>query len=242
MVPSRDDGSAVGRERAPTAQRRPPEQGPEGVSAAFWRLLCAEPLATATAVDVGTGSGRLALALAPRCRYVVGIDRDAGALAEACRRAAQAGLANVEFVELDAEAGDDYVAVAGNRPDLVAAHLCVSDRIVGNAGRSLAGGGALAFVAFHADQWKETGRRSRFAYDEDQARGVLEAAGFVVEHVSVERDVQQFASVEEALAAAVGLEERWRADGRWFRYIKFLEDGGRTLTRAHLIAKARKTA
>ena len=56
------------------------------------------------------------------------------------------------------------------------------------------------------------------------------------------RDVQQFASVEEALAAAVGLEERWRADGRWFRYIKFLEDGGRTLTRAHLIAKARKTA
>jgi hypothetical protein len=31
------------------------------------------------------------------------------------------------------------------------------------------------------------------------------------------------------------------ADGRWFRYIKFLEEGGRTLTRAHLIVKARRS-
>src|SRR5438094_836040 len=58
--------------------------------------------------------------------------------------------------------------------------------------------------------------------------------------VGIERDVQAFGSVEEALAASIGLEEKWRADGRWFRYIKFLEDGGRTLTRAHLHVKARK--
>ena len=38
----------------------------------------------------------------------------------------------------------------------------------------------------------------------------------------------------------VGLEDRWRADGRWFRYIAFLESGGRTLTRSHLLVKARK--
>ncbi len=56
----------------------------------------------------------------------------------------------------------------------------------------------------------------------------------------MEREVQRFASVEEALAAAVGLEERWRADGRWFRYIAFLESGGRTLTRSHLLVKARR--
>src|SRR5437763_913659 len=43
-----------------------------------------------------------------------------------------------------------------------------------------------------------------------------------------------------ALAPAIGLEEKWRADGRWFRYIKFLEEGGRTLTRAHLHVRARK--
>ena len=43
-----------------------------------------------------------------------------------------------------------------------------------------------------------------------------------------------------ALAAAVGLQERWKVDGRWFKYVKFLEDGGRTLTRAQLVVKARK--
>ena len=37
-----------------------------------------------------------------------------------------------------------------------------------------------------------------------------------------------------------GLRERWRADGRWFRYIDFLEKGGRTLTEAHLVVKARR--
>ena len=108
------------------------------------------------------------------------------------------------------------------------------------AGRALARGAPFAFVAFHADQWRETGRRSRFAWDETQAGAILEGAGFSVEHLSVERDVREFASLQEALAAAVGLEDRWRADGRWFRYIQFLEDGGRTLTRAHLHVKARK--
>jgi SAM-dependent methyltransferase len=204
--------------------------------------VTAEPLADADVLDVGTGAGRLALALAPLARRVVGIDRDAAALADARRRAAAAGLRNVEFVALDAETGDDYRGVVADRdgPGLVVAHLCVSDRIIQNAARSLGPGRALAFVAFHADQWQETGRRSRFAYDEDQARGALGTAGLVVEHLEVERDVQRFASVEEALAAAVGLEDRWRADGRWFRYLKFLEEGGRTLTRAHLVAKARR--
>ena len=53
--------------------------------------------------------------------------------------------------------------------------------------------------------------------------------------------MEQFGSVEEALASAIGLEERWRSDGRWFRYVKFLEEGGRTLTRAYLIATARRS-
>src|SRR2546427_8091812 len=50
---------------------------------------------------------------------------------------------------------------------------------------------------------------------------------------------QQYASLEAALAAVVGLEDKWRSDGRWFRYIKYLEEGGRTLTLSHLIVKAR---
>ena len=55
----------------------------------------------------------------------------------------------------------------------------------------------------------------------------------------METEVKTFASVEEALAAVIGLEERWRQDGRWTHYIKYLEQGGRQLTRNHLIVKAR---
>lgn len=208
----------------------------EGLSPVFFGLLAAEALGERTVLDVGTGRGRLALALGPRCRRVVGIDRDAAAIDEAARRAAALGLANVEFVVADAEAVD-YGAFA---PDLVAAHLCLSDPIAERAGRALRPGQVLAFVAFHADQWRETGRRSRFAYDEAQARGLLERTGFEVEHLEVEREVKTFGSVEEALAAVLAFEEKWRVDGRWFGYIKFLEEGGRTLTRAHLIVKARR--
>jgi SAM-dependent methyltransferase len=209
---------------------------PPGVSAAFWRLLLAEPLAWQTVLDVGTGTGRLALALAPRCRRVIGVDRAAESIDEARRRAARAKLEHVEFVVGDVESGE----YDGCRPDLVVAHLCMSDAIVARAGRALAPGRAFAFVAFHTDQWLETGRPSRFAYDEERARRVLADAGFAVEHVEVEREVRTFASVEAALAGVLGLEERWKVDGRWFNYIRFLEEGGRTLTRSHLIVKARR--
>jgi len=207
-----------------------------GISRAFLTLLENEPFANRTVLDVGTGHGRLALLIAPRCARVIGIDRDEPALADARRAAAAAGHTNVEFVAVDAEAAE-YAVFA---PDAVVAHLCMSSAIAERAGRALSRGAPFAFVAFHADQWRETGRRSRFAWTEDEAASVLTAAGFAIEHLSVERDVREFGSVEEALASAIGLAERWRADGRWFRYIKFLEDGGRTLTRAHLHVKARK--
>ena len=234
MGPSRAERPAVGRGSAPTANQR--LRADLGISPAFLALLADEDCAGRTVLDVGTGRGRLALALAPRCGRVVGIDRDEAALTEARRVAATAGLGNVEFVCVDAEAGE-YAAF---EPDAVVAHLCMSSAIAERAGRALAPGAPFVFVAFHADQWRETGRPSRFAWDEDEARAALEGAGFSIEHLSVERDVQAFGSVEEALAAAVGLEEKWRADGRWFRYIKFLEEGGRTLTRAHVHVKARK--
>jgi SAM-dependent methyltransferase len=210
--------------------------GPPGISGQFWRLVVAEPVGELAALDVGTGTGRIALALAGLCPRVVGVDRDAEVIEEARRRAAIAGLGNVEFVVADAEA----VEYDTWTPGLVVAHLCVSDAIIARAGRALLAGQVLAFVAFHADQWRETGRRSRFAYDEAQARRALGAGGFRVEHLDVEREVQRFDTVEQGLAAAVGLQERWQADGRWFRYIRFLEEGGRTLTRAHLVVKARR--
>lgn len=212
----------------------------EGVSPAYWNLVVEEPLRDATVLDVGTGQGRIALALAPRCRHVIGIDRDADVIQAARHRAATARAENVDFVVADADV-TDYVPLVPDVPALVTAHLFMSDALVERSARVLAPKGALAVVGFHVDQWRETGRPSRFAYDEERMRRVLTAHGFVVEHLEVEREVQSFGSVEEALAAAIGLEEKWKSDGRWFRYIKFLEDGGRTLTRSHLIVKARRT-
>jgi SAM-dependent methyltransferase len=209
-----------------------------GVSARFLALLAAEPLDRSRVLDVGCGSGRLSLGLAPASKWVVGLDRDAGAIAEARRRAQATSIANVEFHEADVER-DAYTSW---EPDLVTAHLCASDAIAERAAAVLQPGHCLAMVAFHVDQWKETGRVSRFAYDEGRMRSVLEGRGFVVEALEVDREVRQFGSVEEGLAAAVGLEDRWKADGRWFRYIAFLESGGRTLTRSHLIVKARRAS
>jgi len=216
---------------------------PPGVSPTFWRLVTAEPLAGATVLDVGRGRGRIALALAPLVRRVVGIDRDAEAIAEATRHAEAAGLANAEFVVADAEKIEFVDIVPGRihaHPDLVVAHLYFAESLVEQASIALTRGKALAFVAFHVDQWRETGRPSRFAIDEAKVRELLVDCGFAVEHLEVEREVQRFKTVEEALAAAIGLQERWRADGRWFNYLKFLEEGGRTLTRSHLVVKARR--
>lgn len=207
-----------------------------GVSARFLDLLAREPLDRSRVLDVGCGAGRLALALAPACRWVVGLDRDGALIQEARRRAAAARLANIEFHEADVET-DPY---GPWQPDLVTAHLCASDAIIERAASALAAGACLAMVSFHVDQWKETGRVSRFAYDETRMRAALEARGFAVEALEIDREVRRFGSLEEGLAAAVGLEDRWRADGRWFRYLAFLEGGGRTLTRSHLLVKARR--
>jgi len=214
----------------------PGEHGAEALSPAFLELLEAEPLGELTVLDVGTGAGRLALALAPRARAVVGVDREARLIDEARKSAAAAGLTNLRFVVGDVEV-EEY---APFRPDMVVAHLCVSDAIAERAGRVLKQGGVFAFVALHTDQWKETGRPSRFAWGEVGAKRLLKRCGFAVESLAVEREVAQFETVEQGLAAAVALQEKWKQDGRWFRYVKFLEEGGRTLTRARLVVKARK--
>jgi len=206
------------------------------MSPKFLALLTTEELKDVTALDVGCGTGQLALALAPRCRRVIGIDRDAGAIVTARERAAALGFANTQFVLADAE-GEGYTCWA---PQLVAAHLCMSPAIVARAGQALGPGEVLAFVCFHVDQWRETGAVSRFAFGEAQLRDLLDSHGFMVEHLEVEREVHRFVTAEEALAHVAGLRAKWEADGRWQRYLKFLQRGGRTLTRSHLAVKARR--
>ena len=206
------------------------------ISPQFLALLEAEDLKDKVTLDVGCGAGRLAFLLAPRSRRVIGIDGDEQAIAEARQRAAASGVGNVEFRVADAEA----VEYDEFGPQMVVAHLCMSDAIIARAGRTLAPGECLAFVAFHVDQWRETGIPSRFAYEEGRLASVLGANGFDPEHLAVDRQITRFRSVEEGLAAAVGLRDKWKRDGRWQRYLEFLEKGGRTLTRSHLIVKARR--
>ncbi len=223
-----------GRGRAPGDGR-----GDGTLSPTLVAWLAEEPLHGCAVLDVGTGTGRLALHLAARSRRVLGIDTDAGALVEAQRHARLAGLANVLFVVADAEQVD-YRAFG--QPDLVVAHLCMSDAIVARAGASLPPGGALAFAAFHTDQWRETGRVSRFAYEADRARAVLGDAGLRVERLEVEGEIARFSSETEALARVAGLRSRWEADGRWAAWERFVAEGGRTLTQSRLVVLARRDA
>ena len=211
-------------------------QAPPTLSPRFWRLIQEEGLTGKRALDVGCGWGRLSLPLASRARWVVGLDRDAALIVEARSRAREAGLASVEFHEADVER-EEYDRWAA---DLITAHLCASGAVIERASRALRSGSCLGMVAFHVDQWRETGKVSRFAYDEERMARSLGEAGLVPEVIEVEREVQRFETVEQGLAAAVGLADRWKADGRWHRYLAFLEEGGRTLTRSHLLVKARK--
>jgi len=206
------------------------------ISPRFLALLTADELKDVTVLDVGCGSGRLALALAPRCRRVIGIDRDAAAIATARERATALGLANAGFVVADAEV-EEYVRWA---PQLVTTHLCMSPAIIARASRALGPGEVFAFVCFHVDQWRETGTVSRFAFEEAGLRALLESHGFTVEHLEVEHEVRRFGSAEDALAHVGELRARWERDGRWQRYVEVVSGGGRTLTRSHLIVKARR--
>ena len=97
-------------------------------------------------LDVGCGPGVLALELAPYVAEVVGIDPDAGMLAEAQRRAEELGITNASWLQLRAEEipetlgpfwavtfGQsfhwvDQPLVAARMRDLLAARWCVCAR------------------------------------------------------------------------------------------------------------------
>lgn len=210
---------------------------PTGISPRFLALLAAEDLLRKRVLDVGCGWGRLSLLLARQAHHVIGLDRDPALIRDGRARVEAERLHNVELHEADVER-EEYGRWA---PDLITAHLCASDAIVERASRALRPGCCLGMVAFHVDQWRETGKVSRFAYDEARMDAALRRAGLVPEAVEVEREVRTFASVEEGLAAAVSLQDKWKSDGRWHRYLRYLEEGGRTLTRSHLIVMARRS-
>lgn len=210
---------------------------PDGLSRRLLDLIQSEGFGDKTLLDVGCGWGRLTLALAPRARRLIGIDRDGSAIARAWKFAEEAAIDNVEFKVADAES-IDYRGLGAF--DMVVANLCMSDTIIGRSSRALDAGHCLAFACFHMDQWKETEKISSFAYDPARLGEVLDANDFRVEQMEVERDVVEFISMDEAIWAIEGMKQKWQADGRWATFMTYLKQGGRQLTRSHLIVKARK--
>lgn len=211
-----------------------------GLSATLLRLIREEPLHDRTILDVGCGSGRLTFALAKEVGRMIGIDRSNEAIEQARQRASALRLNHVSFHCLDAEAINyhDLGPIS-----LVVANLCMSDEILRRAAAVLSPGDAIAFAAFHLDQWKESGKISQYAYGEEHVETALSEAGFEPVYLGVEREVLSLAAPDEGLGylGASGLSGKWKADGRWQGFLAHLQGGGREFTvRARVIVKARR--
>jgi SAM-dependent methyltransferase len=216
------------------------EEDHVGLSPTLLRLIREEPLSGKTVLDVGCGSGRLTFALAHEAGRLIGIDLSGEAIERARARVVELGLRHISFSRLDAEA-IDYRDLAPI--DLVVANLCMSDEILRRAAAALPSGHHIAFAAFHLEQWKESGKASRFAYAEGQLERALAEAGFEPIYLGVEQEVLVLAAPDDgpAYLEASGLAAKWKSDGRWEGFLRYLQDGGRQLTiRARVIVKARR--
>ncbi|MDE2059954.1 MAG: class I SAM-dependent methyltransferase [candidate division NC10 bacterium] len=210
------------------------------LSETLLRLIRQEPLRERIVLDVGCGNGRLTFALAEEAGRIIGIDWSEQAIEQASRQARARGLDHVTFVRCDAERTDygEFGAI-----DLVVAHLCMSDEILRRAAAVLAPGRCIAFSTLHRDQWKESGRSSRFAYGEQDVEAVLATTGFEPAYLETEHETLSFAAAADALAymEALDLIGKWKADSRWEGFLAYLERGGRELTiRARVTVKARR--
>lgn len=211
-----------------------------GLSPTLLRLIREEPLREMTVLDVGCGSGRLTFALAREVGRLIGIDLAGDAIERALARLREPGFGHISFVQLDAEA-IDYRDLAPI--DLVVANLCMSDEILRRSAAALPPGHHIAFAAFHLEQWKESGRASRFAYEEGRLERALAEAGFEPIYLGVEQEVLRLAAPDDGLVylETSGLAAKWKRDGRWEGFLRYLQEGGRELTiRARVIVKARR--
>ncbi|MBI3780914.1 MAG: methyltransferase domain-containing protein [candidate division NC10 bacterium] len=173
-------------------------------------------------------------------RRIIGIDHSAEAIVRARDRALALGLDHATFVCCDAE-NIDYRDLGPI--DLVVANLCMSDEILRRAAAVLEPGRFIAFAAFHQDQWKESGKASRYAYAEGQLETALLEAGFEPVYLGVEQEVVHFADQDEALSylESAGIAGKWKTDGRWDGFLIYLESRARDLTtKAHVIVKAQR--
>lgn len=217
------------------------------LTAAFCRFLPGAVRYGDIVADLGTGRGRVALAAATLARRVVGIDRDAQALEAARAYAAAQKLKHVQFALADLE---EHGLLTRNLRhqldcpagfDSVLAHLCVSDRILKRAAALVRPGGQVLVTALHTDQWYETGRVSRFAYDERGLLRALRAARLRPVEVEIETTETTFSSMNLVKDLCLGGSRgksyaEWRRDGRWRCLQESFSKGRRTLTTSRITA------
>jgi len=195
-------------------------------------------------LDIGCGSGGLTFELAPRAKAIVGVDISPEEIRRAKELAVQKNLTLIKFIQGDAEKVSYEELLDGKRPDMIVANLCMSDEIVQRSAEALEKGSYLVFACLHQDQWIETGAPSRFAYTEERLAQVLENAGFAVESFQIEKEIVKFTSREEMTDLYFKeslLKAKWIQDGRWERWLQYVDQGGRSLTvKSHNLVKARK--
>ncbi|MFQ5801972.1 MAG: class I SAM-dependent methyltransferase [Candidatus Methylomirabilales bacterium] len=213
----------------------------EGLSPALLQLIREEASSQRRVIEVGCGSGRLTLAIASLFQEIIALDWSASALAEAQTATAAHGMTNVHLHPADAERVD-YQAVAGEPIHMVVAHLCMSNAIIVQAAR-LGPETVLAFAAFHTDQWRETGIISRFAYSESAMEEALDGANFHPCYLGLEKEILHFPSPDVAVAYGerTSLQAKWGSSPRWSGFLKYVQEGGHSLTvRARVVVKARR--
>ncbi|MBI2190990.1 MAG: class I SAM-dependent methyltransferase [Planctomycetes bacterium] len=222
---------------------RDAEHGESGMSPTLMALF--QPIASPGhyAIDLGCGTGDFTFRVAPQLAHVIGIDRDAEAVESAQEDTAKRGMDNVTFFVADAERVDYREFLTSEPYDLVTAHLCLSPAMVEKSCAALRPGGRFLFCALESGQWQETGAPSRYAFQAQELRRLLEQAGFDVEYLGIETDILEYASPEEL--ARDWLERlprpRWMNEARSRGLSEHVGRGGQRITaRSHLIGRAQK--
>ena len=209
-----------------------------GVSARFLELLAGPPRRRSRILDVGCGGG------ASRWRSRPPPDGWWASIARAPRASRRpaparggAGLAGTSSSTRPTSSADLYEPGRPDRLTRPPLRLGCHHRA---RGPSPAPGACLAMVSFHVDQWKETGPVSRFAYDEARMRIALEVTR-LRRRGARGRAGRDAASTRSRQGWPRRSASRTGGGGRPLVPLHRLpRSGGRTLTRSHLLVKARR--
>lgn len=193
-------------------------------------------------LDVGTGEGRLAFVAAALGARAVGVDIDHMKLMHARSYAGVKNVRHAQFVWGDVEK-DSYRTWAPVPFDYVVSNLCLSPAVVWRGSHALRPGGKMIFCCHEAAHWRETGRGSRWSFQEEAMADLLDENRLAVEFMGVDTTVVEF---EDLRAVELYLRDRivrkWVEDGRWEALADSFAAGTKRLTESYLVVKARRLA